>query len=212
MFRRRKATQDEGESLTDEGQEALGPRADGPWDRDEIEIADDDDSRVDLGGLLVRPVEGLELQLQVDENTGQVVALVLGGEESAVELRPFAAPRHDDIWPDLRRQIGAEIARLGGTATERQGHWGTELAVQLTVPLPDGQQGEQPSRVVGITGPRWLLRATFFGRAASEPDEDGDVERALREVVVVRGNTPIPPGDPLPITVPDSATPNDPAP
>ena len=40
-----------------------------------------------------RPRAGLELQLQVDEASGQVVAVVLAGEDGAVELRAFAAPR-----------------------------------------------------------------------------------------------------------------------
>ena len=35
--------------------------------------------------------------------------------------------------------------------------------------------------------------------------EDGDVETALRDVVVVRGGTPVPPGDPLPLTMPPNA-------
>ena len=35
--------------------------------------------------------------------------------------------------------------------------------------------------------------------------EDGDVEQALRDVVVVRGTTPIPPGDSLPLTMPPNA-------
>jgi hypothetical protein len=31
------------------------------------------------------------------------------------------------------------------------------------------------------------------------------VESALRDVIVVRGNEPMPPGDPLPLTVPANA-------
>lgn len=208
MFRRRRPTEAETEVVeAGDGPSPAADRPTGPWDRDEVDVPEDDDTRVDLGALLVTPVEGLDLQLQVDEGSGQVVAVVLGGGESAVELRPFAAPRHDDIWPDLRHQIAAEVARLGGTATETEGVWGTELTVRLTVPLPEGGHGEQPSRVVGVTGPRWLLRATFFGRAATDPDEDGDVERAMRDVVVVRGQAAIPPGEPLPVTVPESVRP-----
>ena len=51
----------------------------------------------------------------------------------------------------------------------------------------------------------WLLRATLFGRPAVEHQQDGDVETALRDVVVVRGTTPVPPGDPLPLTMPPNA-------
>jgi len=72
----------------------------------------------------------------------------------------------------------------------------------MTVQTPDGTTGQQPSRVLGIRGPRWLLRATLFGRPAVEPDQDGDIESAVRAVVVVRGTQPMPPGDPLPLTIP----------
>jgi Protein of unknown function (DUF3710) len=204
MFRRRKAEVDPVEEEATE-EERTGPRADGPWDVSEVDIPEDDESRVDLGSLLLTPRDSLDVQLQVDEASGQVAAVIMAGEEGAVELRAFAAPRNGDIWDDVRRQVAGEVARLGGTATEMDGPWGTELRVALTVALPDGQHAPQTSRVIGIPGPRWLLRATMFGRPAVEHDPDGDVERALRDVVVVRGGTPIPPGDPLPLTIPPTA-------
>ncbi|HET9827486.1 MAG TPA: DUF3710 domain-containing protein [Nocardioidaceae bacterium] len=211
MFRRKKAqeafTQDETEV-----EERLGPRANGPWDVAEVTIDDDDQSRVNLGSLLVTPHDGLEVQLQVDEVTGQVASVVLAGPEGAAEVRAFAAPRNGDVWDDVRRTVTAEVAQLGGTATERVGAFGTELEVSLTVELEDGQLAQQISRVVGIPGPRWLLRATFFGRPAVEHRDDGDIETALREVVVVRGGTPVPPGDPLPLTLPPNAQPVGPLP
>lgn len=205
MFRRRKAEVDPVPLEDEETEERTGPRAQGPWDVSELDIPEDDESRIDLGSLLLTPRDTLDVQLQVDEASGQVAAVVMAGEEGAVELRAFAAPRNGDIWEDVRRQVSGEVARMGGTATEGEGPWGTELRVALMVALPDGQHAQQTSRVVGIAGPRWLLRATMFGRPAVEYDPEGDVEQALRDVVVVRGGTPIPPGDPLPLTIPPSA-------
>lgn len=77
----------------------------------------------------------------------------------------------------------------------------------MPVQTPEGQSGTQPSRVLGIEGPRWLLRATFLGRPAVEPRPDGDIEAALRDVVVVRGSSPMAPGEPLPLTMPGNARP-----
>lgn len=205
MFRRKKTDEADLADTGTEPEVRTGPRADGPWDASEVTIVEDDTTRVDLGSLLVTPHEGLELQLQVDEASEQVVAVILAGESGAVELRAFAAPRHGDIWDDVRRQIAAEVARMGGTATEVDGAWGTEVQVSLTVARDDGQPVQQTSKVIGIPGPRWLLRATLFGRPAVEHLSDGDVERALRDVVVVRGNTPVPPGDPLPLSMPPNA-------
>lgn len=183
------------------------PRARGPWDSSEVTVAEDDDSRIDLGSLLVTPHPNLDLQLQVDEASGEVIAAVFVGETGAAEVRAFAAPRNGDIWEDVRASMVAEIRELGGTATEREGAFGTELAVTMTVQLEDGSLGEQPSTVLGIAGPRWLLRVTLFGRPTLEYREDGDVETAFRDVVVARGGTPVPPGDALPLTLPANARP-----
>jgi hypothetical protein len=203
MFRRKKSDEPEDGATPEDGAEGTVPH--GPYDASEVTITEDDPERIDLGGLLLTPREGLELQLQVDEGSGQVIAVILAGETGAVELRAFAAPRNGDIWPDVRRQVAGEIARMGGTATEHDGPYGTEVAVSLTVDRGDGQRVQQASKVIGIPGPRWLLRATLFGRPAVEYLEDGDVEQALRDVVVVRGTTPIPPGDALPLTMPPNA-------
>jgi hypothetical protein len=187
-----------------------GPRQDGPWDASEVQLDEEDPTRIDLGGLVITGRPGFELQLQVDQASGEVAGVVLAGEESALELRAFAAPRNGDIWDDVRRGIAAEVAQHGGTASEEAGDWGTELRVVMPVTLPDGRTAQQPSRVVGIPGPRWLLRATLFGRAAVEPAQDGDVESALRDVVVVRGSDALPPGDPIPMRMPGNLQPMDP--
>lgn len=186
-----------------------GTRANGPWDASEVDTGDDtgDDGRVDLGGLRVRPRQGLELRLQVDEASQQVAAVLLVGAEGALELRAFAAPRSGGLWDDVRRQIAAETARRGGTADEAEGPFGTELRVVMPVRTPEGRSATQPSRVLGIEGPRWLLRATLLGRPAMEPDSEHEIDKALRDVVVVRGSGPMAPGDMLPLEMPSNARP-----
>jgi hypothetical protein len=186
---------------------APGPRVQGPWDSAEVDLSEEDPNRIDLGGLIVTGRPGLELRLQVDESTQQVAGVLLIGREGAVELRPFAAPRNDDIWDDIRKKIAAETARRGGTASEADGPFGKELRVAMPVTTPEGKAATQPSRVLGIGGPRWLLRATFLGKPAVEPDPEHEIESALRDVVVVRGSSPMAPGEPLPIVMPANATP-----
>ncbi|QZY27841.1 DUF3710 domain-containing protein [Nocardioides coralli] len=175
----------------------------GPLDAEDVE--DDGVERVDLGSLLVPPVPGSELRIQVDERTEQVQSVVLAGTDGALELRAFAAPRHGDLWSEVRPQLAADMARRGGTATEQEGRFGTELQCQLTVKTADGRTGQQSSRIVGINGSRWMLRATFLGKPAVDADAAGPWEQALSQLAVRRGSGAMPVGDPLPVVLPDQA-------
>ena len=210
MFRRRSRSEPVEPDALDDTQaddaqgdvEEEGPAV-GPWDADDV-TADGID-RVDLGSLRVAPTEGTELRLQVDEQSGEVQSAMLAGEEGAIELRAFAAPRGGDLWSEVRPQIAADVSQHGGTATERDGRWGVELVCQMQVVLPDGTRAMQPSRIVGINGPRWLLRATFLGLPALQPDDAQLWEDAVAAVVVHRGAHAMPVGDPLPLALPDDA-------
>jgi hypothetical protein len=175
----------------------------GPFDVDDV--ADDGVERVDLGSLLIAPEAGRELRLQIDEASQAVQSVMLAGPDGAVEIRAFAAPRNGDLWTDIRPRIAADMARRGGTATERQGRFGTELVCQLSVTTPEGKTANQPSRIVGINGPRWMLRATFLGKPAVDPDNAGAWEDTVTKVVVRRGEHAMPVGDPLPVVMPANA-------
>ena len=197
MRRRRKEPE---EPVPVEEQQPASP---GPHDIADVQV--DEGGYADLGSLLSRPAEGMDLQLQVDEVSGTVLAVLLANQEGAVELRAFAAARNADLWSDARREIAADAARRGGTATEQDGPFGTELAVVIPVTTPDGEQAVQPSRVIGHNGPRWFLRATVLGRPAIEPETAGPWEEAIRGVVVRRGSEAMPPGEALPLQLPPEA-------
>lgn len=167
----------------------------------------EDPAYVDLGALRVRMRQDLELRINTDPNSGAVLAVVFADAEGSVELRVFAAPRSGGVWEGVRSEIVEQLTKRGGTVRERDGAYGIELLAALPVTLPDGRSGAQPSRIVGIEGPRWLLRATFLGRPAVAPDSDGALEGALRDVVVVRGTEPMAPREPLVLRLPANAQP-----
>ncbi len=209
-FRRKSTTPEDGSPVeagapsgAPEAEVSATPTEPGPYDAEEL--GDDGVTRVDLGSLLVAPVAGSELRIQVDEKTQQVQSVLLAGAEGALELRAFSAPRNGDLWSEVRPQLAADMARRGGTATEREGRFGTELVCQLTVQTADGRTGQQPSRIVGINGSRWMLRATFLGKAAVEDDAAGPWEDALSQLAVRRGEQAMPVGDPLPVVLPEQA-------
>ena len=192
------------------GREEL-PRPQGPWDIGDVDLAEGGEdpqttaNRVDLGGLIVTGAPGLEMRLQVDERTQSVAAVLLVAEDGAVELRAFAAPRTESIWNEVRREISAEATRRGGTATEEDGELGPEVKLVVPVKSADGRQGAQVSRVVGVSAPRWLLRGTFLGRPATEPNVNGALEVAFRQVIVRRGDEPMAPRAAIPLRMPPGA-------
>ena len=201
-FRRRSAPSEPLEEGLESSTEEPAPRQ-GPFDVDDV--PDDGVQRVDLGSLILTPESGRELRLQVDERTQEVSAVILSGADGALELRAFSAPRNGDLWSTVRPQVAADMARRGGTATEQEGPFGPELLCQLSVKTADGRTGTQHSRIVGINGSRWMLRATLLGRPATDPEAAASWEQTLRNTIVRRGDHAMPVGDPLPVNLPADA-------
>ncbi|MDQ0575592.1 DUF3710 domain-containing protein [Agromyces albus] len=161
---------------------------------------------VDLGGVKVLPREGLQLRLEVEEGTKRVVAIGLDYANSTLQVQPFAAPRSSGLWHEIRAQIADQIARQGGTTTVREGTFGPELLAQIPVAAGEGQAGHMGlARFIGVDGPRWFLRGVIAGEAAVEPAAAAQIEDLFRSIVVVRGNTPMPPRDLIPLRMPASS-------
>lgn len=157
---------------------------------------------VDLGGVKVLPREGLHLRLEVEEGTKRVVAIGLDYANSTLQVQPFAAPRSSGLWHEIRTQIAEQIARQGGTTTVREGTFGPELLAQIPV-AGEGQTGHMRlARFIGVDGPRWFLRGVIAGEAAVDPTAAAQVEDLFRSIVVVRGSTPMPPRDMIPLRMP----------
>ena len=171
-------------------------RVNGPWDLSEVS---DDSERIDFGALQFPPRDGLEVQVQVDQETGHVlfVTAMLGG--AAAQMHVFAAPRSDGIWAEVRAEIKVGITAGGGLVEEAEGTFGPELRARV----PQGPGSTmQPARFVGVDGPRWFLRAILLGEAALPGDGANAIEEVVRSVVVVRGNEAMAPREQIPLRVP----------
>jgi Protein of unknown function (DUF3710) len=167
----------------------------GPYD--ERDAPDDDIARVDLGALQVPVVEGYEIRVEVDD-AQQVVAATLAGPDGTMQLGVFAAPRSEGIWDEVRAEIAESLggARKGGTS-EQESDFGTELHGTVRA-----EGGTIPVRFIGVDGPRWFLRAMLAGPVATDAAKAKPFEQALRDVVVVRGTSPLPVRDPVPLQLP----------
>jgi len=185
-----------------EDEEPAGvPRAEGgPWDAAEPYPAGE---RVDLGSLQVPVGPEHEIQLVMADQHGAWVTVKHG--ESEMQVQAFAAARRGALWDDVRGEIADEVGQAGGTSEETQGSFGVELTAEVPAEPGQPESGLRLVRFVGIDGPRWFLRSLFTGPAALGGDAAGTLEEVLRDVVVVRGEHPVPPRDILELRLPPEA-------
>ena len=191
------------ESWDDAGDEAAPPAeaaeaAWGPWD-----AADDIPplNRVDFGSLQIPVADGFEIQLNIADDQGPLIAVVR--EDSSLQVQAFAASKSGGLWEDVRQEIMTAVVEAGGAAEEAEGPFGPELHVR--VPGEPPQAGLQPIRFLGVDGPRWFLRGVITGPAAVDPAAAAAFEEIFAGLVVVRGDHPVPPRDLLEITLPEEA-------
>lgn len=190
------------EALTeDPGTEAVTATA-GPVDVSEV---DPDTVYIDLGSLLIPPGPDLELRLQVEEDTGEVMSVLLVADEGVLETRAFASSRGGDLWAEARAEIALDTTERGGITQETEGPFGTELYCEVPVVGENNEQLIQPSRIIGVNGPRWFLRATIAGRPAKDAEYAVPFEAAVASIAVRRGNEAMAPGEPLPLRLPPEA-------
>ncbi|WP_082369031.1 DUF3710 domain-containing protein [Arthrobacter sp. ERGS1:01] len=174
----------------------------GPFDAAEIETTD---GYVDLGALLITPREGLALRLEVEESTQRVIAVTLDLNGSSLQLQAFAASRSEKLWRDIREQIGLSVGSQGGEIEILDGTFGKEVLAKVPAQAADGSKGFRVARFIGVDGPRWFLRGVLGGDAAVNREAAEELENLFRGVVVVRGETPLPPRDLLVLRLPKDA-------
>lgn len=198
---------DDGKDEQEQAKSAPADRAtEGPLDESEANAVR---PYVDLGGVKILPREGLQLRLEVEESSQRVVAVGLDYAGSSLQVQPFAAPRSTGLWHEIRHQISEQIAKQGGSTKLTIGPFGPELLAEIPAAGP-GQPGEKRlARFIGVDGPRWFLRGVIAGDAVAKPEAAALVEDLFRSIVVVRGTTPMPPRDLIPLSIPQSSNRSD---
>lgn len=168
----------------------------GPYD--ERDAPEDGIERIDLGALRVPVGPGIDVRLEMNE-AQQVIAVTLAAKDGHMQLGVFAAPRTEGIWDDIRAEITASMNAQKGAAKEISD---ATFGTQLTGKLPGEGGGQVPVRFIGVDGPRWFLRAMLVGALATDKAKAAPFEKALRQVVVVRGAEPLPAREPVPLQLP----------
>lgn len=164
----------------------------GPWDVDDENVPDYDEY-LDMGAYYLPFLQGIELRVKANRATQQVLGTTITYGSSSVEIEAFAAPKTMGLWDDVR----ADLSEANKDAKETDGVFGTELA--LPVVVKGGRK--VVTRIVGVDGPRWMLRGIFSGKAATDPDNDETkaLNQLFSNIVVERGEDPLAPRDLIPM-------------
>ncbi|MBR8741766.1 DUF3710 domain-containing protein [Nocardiopsis sp. MG754419] len=180
-------------------------RATGPWDSTEDAP---EAKRMDLGSMLLPMAQGTEIQVNVAQDRQKkqkIIGVTLVRGKTALQVQPFAAPKSSGLWAEMREELREQVTQQGGKVEDHEGTFGPEL--QAVIPIKgktteDGRQLGQRVRFIGVDGPRWVLRGVIRGEGASKPEVMSEIEQVFSNIVVVRGDQPVPPNELLPITVP----------
>jgi hypothetical protein len=182
------------------------PAPAGPGPHDVGSAPDDEVPRVDLGGLQLPVIDGMELHLEgPDEDSGafSVATVVFGEHGSALQLMAVAAPRSGGFWAEVMDDLESEVAQAGGSLTRVDGRFGPELRGRVPAQDAQGNKGLQPARFVGAEGNRWFIRGMFMGNAAVDDGIGEFFEDIIAGCIVNRGERPMAPGDLIPLTAPE---------
>lgn len=197
LFSRRRKT-----DAVDEAQDSVErpePATDGPID---IADAESVEGMLDLGVLHLPRESGVRVQFTINRATRSAIGALVQMVGSSVTLTVLAAPKSDTLWPDMRDELVESITSGGGTASFREGPFGPE--VEALIPKPEVNETRHV-RLVGVDGPRWMLRAEIVGQAVTDSEARESVYDYLRRVVVDRGSDPHPVRDVIELTMPESA-------
>jgi hypothetical protein len=175
----------------------------GPFDISEVR---EPKPYIDFGSLHVPSRDGIQVRLEVEEASKRIVAVTMDYRDSSIQLQAFASPRDEGLWHEVRTQLRQALAAQGSEVHEGIGTLGHEVTAKTPITDEGGALvGNKLARFVGVDGPRWFLRGIISGAALVDPLAAGEIEDIFRGTVVVRGETPMPPRDLLPLQVPNGA-------
>jgi hypothetical protein len=180
----------------------------GPYDAAD---APSDLQLIDFGAIRLPLKQGVRFSAEVSKANGSPVSISLSQDGSRIQFQAFAAPKTRGIWDEVRSEIASSIGKQAGSCREVTSRFGKALVIELPVTTAQGRKGKQPLRVIGVDGPRWMLRGTISGRAARDQVAADALEELFASAVVVRGSAAMAPREPLPLRLPGSGLETDPA-
>lgn len=168
----------------------------GPFDGDSVDIASFDfsdfaDGLLDLGSLRIPLPRPSEVQVEMGPEGPRMMHIVT--QVGRVTPVAFAATNSGGLWAESVADILTGMRGDGLDATTEVGPWGEEIV---------GVTDHATIRMIGVEGPRWLLRVTL----ASPKEHTQAMAELGREIIartfVYRGEQPMMAGTVLPVIMP----------
>jgi hypothetical protein len=163
----------------------------GPWDADAAPR--DGRLRLDLSSVQLPVPRGARLKCEPDPS-GPLRAVHALVPEGRLTVSAFAAPRTGGLWPELVEELAAQLQSEGATIRRDRGEWGRELVAR---------NGNIVARVIGVEGPRWMLRGVGTGEVQHALKLHGMLREMIRGTVVVRSPDALPVRSLLPLEIPE---------
>ena len=168
----------------------------GPFDGDSVDYTTFDysdfaKSGLDLGSVRVPVPHDGEVQVEMGPKGPQMIHILTPfGRLTPVAL---AAPRTGRQWEENISEVTAGMNGDGLQVEWGRNLWGTEII---------GTMKAGTMRVIGVDGPRWMLRMTLAG-PADKADQLAELAyEVISRTFVYRGTEPHPVGQALPVTIP----------
>lgn len=168
----------------------------GPFDGDHVDYSSFDysdfaKSGLDLGSLRVPVPHSGEVQVEMGPKGPQMIHILTPyGRLTPVVL---AAPRSGNQWEENIQEVTRGMVKDGLEVRTGQSLWGTEII---------GTMKAGTMRVIGVDGPRWMLRMTLAGPADRAEQLSDLAYEVISRTFVYRGDDPLPAGQALPVTIP----------
>lgn len=187
----------------DDGAQKEAPRdrvKNGPWDESEEA---GEANRIDLGALRIPVIDGMQVQLEAQEESGSILAVSLIHKGGALRVQAMAAPKTEGLWSQVRSQVSASVTAAGGSAKEIFTDLGYGLSAAIPHKIDEDQVGVQNHEYVGVDGPRWFLMGIIATTDGLPEEVREELVEVFRGIIVVRGDAPMPPGQFLELTPPN---------
>jgi hypothetical protein len=158
---------------------------------------------VDFGRILIpMNIPNLVIKGEIEPDTQRLVAVTLEIAESALQVSVFSTPKSEEIWPEVRHQLGQTLASEGAEVVEESTSLGQGLIVTPATTTGAVSTLTQQTRFIGLDGPRWFLRGSISGAALTDSTSKDAIEAVFRSIVVDRGDEAMPPRELLALTLP----------